>query len=109
MKLLNLYYRYLRYNYTKKQIGIQAMFPLGIIAWVLIVILLFSCSPGEILTSEHGRVIHYDANSVTVEFDTYKKKKKNGIYKYVPTDKRAVNAFYLPAGHGFKLGDVYGN
>lgn len=69
--------------------------------------LLASCSPGEILTSEHGRVIHYDANSVTVEFDTYKKKKRKGIYKYVPTDKKAVNAFYLPAGHEFNLGDVY--
>lgn len=108
MKLPNkLFYRYLRRKYTKRQIGYQSLFGLGIFELIIVILLLVSCSPGEILTSEHGKVIHYDANSVTVEFDTYKKKKRKGIYKYVPTDKRAVNAFYLPAGHEFKLGDIY--
>lgn len=91
-------------NYRKRSKGIWLVTFLAALFWGM---MLFSCSPSEILTSEHGRVIHYDANSVTVEFDTYKKKKHKGIYKYAPTDKRAVNAFYLPAGHEFKLGDIY--
>jgi hypothetical protein len=108
MKLPNkLYYRYLRSKYTKRQIGYHGMI-LTVILELIVAFMLFSCSPGEILTAEHGRVIHYDANSVTVEFDTFKKKKKKGIYKYTPTEKKALNAFYLPSGHKYQLGDVWG-
>lgn len=72
--------------------------------WTLV---MCSCSSGEILTSEHGTVIHYDAQSVTVQYDTFRKQKKNGAYVYKPLKQKALNAFYLPSGHRLQIGDVY--
>ncbi len=78
----------------------------AMLLWALF-LLATSCSSGEILTAQHGTVIHYDAQSVTAQYDTYKKRKRKGIYSYVPQKKKAVNAFYWPSGHSFKIGDVY--
>ena len=77
-----------------------------IAAWIMF-FMLTSCSSGEILTSEHGTVIHYDAQSVTVQYDTFRKRQKNGMYVYKPLKQKALNAFYLPSGHILKIGDVY--
>jgi hypothetical protein len=81
MKLLNLlylqvvntlvlYYRYLRYSYTKRQIGIRVVGSSALIAWMLIGLLLLSCNSARPLMPGPEFVL-YDCDGSYVEAYRY--------------------------------------
>jgi hypothetical protein len=71
---LVLYYRYLRYSYTKKQIGIRLVGSSAFIAWLLIIGMMMSCEaskqPSRPLMPEPEMVL-YDCDGSYVKVYRY--------------------------------------